>query len=360
MPLRVAILGATGVAGQQFMAALAAHPDFRVVRLGASSRRAGKAYGAAISDGGRSHWLGREPLDPALAQLAVEDVAAMDAQGIDVVFSALEAEAARAAEPRFAAAVPVLSTASAFRYDDDVPILLPGVSLEHAALLERQRRQRGWRGFIAPGPNCTAVGLAMVLKPLDTAFGVERVVMVSLQSVSGAGRAPGVAALDVIDNVVPYIAKEEEKVERETRRLLGRLEENGIAPASFALSCTCTRVPVLDGHTEVVSVGLARAASLEEIRRVLTEHGQDFCRLGLRSSPPRMIVVRDEIDRPQPRLDRDEGGGMTTVVGRLRQETALGGAGVKLVLVSHNTQLGAAKGAILTAEYLRQTGHIAG
>jgi aspartate-semialdehyde dehydrogenase len=290
----------------------------------------------------------------------------MSADGIDVVFAAVESDAARVLEPRFAARVPVFSTASAFRYEHDVPILIPGVNPEQAALIDVQRKQRGWKGYIVPGPNCTTTGLAISLKPLADAFGLEKVVMTSLQATSGAGRTPGVAALDIVDNVIPYIAKEEEKVERETRKVLGRLAPHppqsgageGILPADFSVSCTCTRVPVLDGHTECVYVALKSRATLDEAKRALT----GFAPLGERrypSAPERLIEVLDDPYRPQPRLDRDAGGGMTTVVGRLREETTLGGAwGVKYVLVSHNTRMGAAKGMVLLAETLRDRGYL--
>jgi aspartate-semialdehyde dehydrogenase len=235
---------------------------------------------------------------------------------------------------------------------------LPAVNLEHAPLIDLQRRRRGWKGFITPGPNCTTTGLAITLKPLDDAFGVERVVMTSLQSVSGAGRSPGVLALDITDNVVPYIAKEEEKVERETKKILGRFDPraDGIVDARLAVSCTCTRVNVLEGHTESVFVGLRQRASVDEARRAMEEFGRGFVELGLPSSPRQLITVSSDPYRPQPRLDRDNDGGMTTTVGRLREDPVLGG--IKYVLVSHNTRMGAARGALLIAEYLVKTGYI--
>jgi aspartate-semialdehyde dehydrogenase len=355
--IRVAVLGATGVAGQQFLAALPKHPLFDVVRLGASARSAGKPYGEAIRDAnGKVSWFPREALDPALAALTVEDVAAMTPDGVDLVFTAVESDAARELEPRFAVKVPVVSTASAFRYERDVPVLLPGVNPSHVQLIDWQRKERGWKGFITPGPNCTTTGLAITLAPLHQAFGVERVVMTSLQSVSGAGRSPGVLAMDIVDNVVPYIAKEEEKVERETKKILGTVDQQGIVDAGFAVSCTCTRVPVLDGHTESVFVGLKQQASLDEVKAAMTAFGKELVALNLPSSPKHLITVSDDPYRPQPRLDRDNEDGMTTTVGRLREDKVLGG--VKYVLVSHNTRMGAAKGAILTAEYLALKGYI--
>ncbi len=356
-PLRAAVLGATGIAGQQFLVALARHPQIRITRLGASSRSAGKTYQEAITGpDGRSSWFARGELTADLAALPVEDASLMSTDGLDLVFSAVESDAARALEERFAADVPVLSTASAFRYEADVPVLLPGVNFDHARLIEVQRRKRGWRGFVAPGPNCTTVGLCIALAPL-VKFGIERVVMTSMQSVSGAGRSPGVIALDIVDNVIPYIAKEEEKVERETRKILGHLGDDGlITAADIAVSCTCTRVPVLEGHTEAVFVGLRDRPPLTEVRAALDGFGRDLHALGLPSLPERLIWVTDDPYRPQPRLDRDNAGGMATTVGRLREEPVLGG--VKFVLVSHNTQMGAAHGSVLIAEYLVKQGYI--
>lgn len=365
--LRVAVLGATGLAGQQFLTALAHHPYFSVTRLCASKQSAGKRYAEALRDkSGSLRWFATEPPPAALLDLLVEDasaVAAADASDLDVVFSALDTEVARELEPLLARQVPVFSTASAYRYEDDVPILLPGVNPDHAALLTTQQKLRGWRGFIAPGPNCTTVGLAMTLRPLLDAFGLQRVVMTSLQAVSGAGRSPGVSALDILDNVIPYIPSEEEKVERETRKILGHLhtDDSGlsrITPRALPVSCTCTRVAVLEGHTEAVFVQTERPAPLAEVKAVLSQFGQALQALKLPSLPPQLISVTDDPFRPQPRLDRDCGGGLTTVVGRLRPETALGEHGVKYVLLSHNTKMGAAAGSILVAEQLYQAGYL--
>ena len=354
---RCAVLGATGVAGQQFLVALDRHPDFEVTRLAASERSAGKRYDAAIREAGHSKWYCKEPLPAAFAGLTVEDAAHLTADGIDIVFAAVESDAARVLEARFAEKVPVFSTASAFRYETDVPILIPGVNPEHAALIDVQKKRRGWKGFIAPGPNCTTTGLAITLKPLADAFGIDKVMMTSMQATSGAGRTPGVSAMDIVDNVIPYIAKEEEKVERETKKILGRTIGDGIEDAKVAVSCTCTRVPVLDGHTEAVFVALHKKATVEEAKRVMRDwnplEGQK-----LFSAPERLIHVEDDPYRPQPRLDRDAGGGMTTVVGRLREETTLGPWGVKYVLVSHNTRMGAAKGMVLVAETLLASGRL--
>jgi len=336
---RAAVIGATGIAGQQFLAALADHPLFEVTALAASERSAGKAYRDAITDAsGAFRWYCAEPLAPAFAGLMVQD-------------------AAKELEPRFAKTTPVISTASAFRYEDDVPVFIPGVNLDHDRLIAGQKRRRGWTGFITPVPNCTTMGLAMTLKPLHDAFGIRQVIMTSLQSVSGAGRSPGVLTLDILDNVVPYIPKEEEKVEAEARKILGVVDGDTVRPAAFRVSATCTRVPVLEGHTETVNVSLERAAAVDDVKRALREHGREFLALGLHSAPSALIDVSEDPFRPQPRLDRDREHGMLTSVGRVRVDPALPN-GIKYVLVSHNTKMGAARGALLVAEYLAHRGQI--
>jgi aspartate-semialdehyde dehydrogenase len=354
----VAVVGATGLAGQQFLASLAGHPLFEVRKLAASSRSAGKKYAEAIKDDkGASKWFCGEALSDEHAGIVVEDSAALTTDGIGLVFSAVEADVARELEPRCAAAVPVISTASAFRYEPDVPVFLPGVNWDHAALIDVQRRRRGWKGFISPGPNCTTVGLAITLKPLADAFGVSRVIMTSMQALSGAGRSPGVSAMDILDNIVPYIPKEEEKVERETGKILGKLAGEEIAPAPISVSCTCTRVNVLEGHTESVFVELGKRTSLEEVKASWRAFGSELGALSLPSAPKHLITVSDDPFRPQVRLDRDTEGGMSTVVGRLRADPVLTN-GIKYLLVSHNTRMGAARGAILVAEYLTRKGYI--
>ncbi len=355
----VAVVGATGLAGQQFLASLAAHPMFEVRKLAASSRSAGKPYAQAIrNEQGASRWFCSEPLAPEFAALTVEDSATMTSDGLALCFSAVEADVAREMEPRFAKDIAVISTASAFRYEDDVPVFLPGVNWDHAALIDIQRKNRGWKGFISPGPNCTTVGLAMTLRPLDVAFGVGKVIMTSMQALSGAGRSPGVSAMDILDNIVPYIPKEEEKVEKETLKILGKVGPKGVVPAGLRVSCTCTRVNVLEGHTESVFVELLRKASLADVKAAWRELGSDLRTLGLPSAPEHLVSYTEDPFRPQVRLDRDAEGGMSTVVGRLREDTVLGG--VKYMLVSHNTRMGAAKGAILVAEYLAKKGYIPG
>ena len=291
-----------------------------------------------------------------MLSLPVEDAAQLDAGRVDLVFAAVESDVARELEPRYARAVPVVSTAAAFRYEPDVPIALPGVNLAtHVPLVEQQRRRRGWKGFVLPLPNCTTVGLAISLKPLLDAFGVERVLMTSMQGLSGAGRSPGVIALDILDNLIPYIPKEEEKVATETAKILGRLGEGGIVPHPAPVGATCTRAAVLEGHTIAVTVATTRPCDPASAAETMRAFRPDYAGLDLPSAPARAILVHDDPFRPQPRLDRDAEGGMATSVGRLRAEPALE-HGLKYVALSHNTRMGAARGAVLAAEYLCRAG----
>lgn len=358
MGKRVAVVGATGIAGQQFLAALDKHPWFDVTALAASHRSAGKTYAEAIRDaksGARRWWCAEEPPESMLG-LTVQDAEKFDPASVDIVFSAVEADAARELEPRYARTAAVVSTASAFRYEDDVPILVPGVNFDHARLIDLQRRARGWKGFITPLPNCTTMGLVITLKPIADAFGIRSVFMTSMQGISGAGRSPGVVALDIVDNVIPYISGEEEKVARETGKILGVMGEGGIKPAPLKVSATCTRAAVLEGHTEAVVVSTERACSPAAAKETMLAYGGELAALNLPSAPKQMIIVHDDPYRPQPRLDRDVDGGMATSVGRLRPEEAIEN-GLKYVLVSHNTKMGAAKGAVLVAEYLTAKGY---
>jgi aspartate-semialdehyde dehydrogenase len=357
MKKKVAIIGATGIAGQQFVAALPNHPDFEIAALAASTRSAGKSYMDALREpSGALGWWCDEELDPSFAQMPVVDGESFDATSVDIVFTAVESDAAKVLEPEYAKTTPVVSTASAFRYFDDVPIIIPGVNNEHAALLKRQQKERNWKGFVTPIPNCTTTGLAMTLKPIYDAFGIQTVVMTSMQAMSGAGRRGGVLGLDAVENVVPYIVGEEEKVQKETQKILGAMNGEGITAARFPVSATCTRVGVLDGHTEAVYVATEKPCSAADAARVMREfHGN---LRGLPSTPDPLIFVHDDPFRPQPRRDRNMNDGMTTVVGRLRDEGAIGAHGVKYMLVSHNTKMGAAKGAILVAELLVRDGYI--
>ncbi len=346
---RVGLLGATGIAGQQFIAALADHPWFTLARAAASERSTGKTLREALTDpAGALRWYAGGELPEEASALVLEPADALRTDDLSLVFSAVDSGPASTLEPLHAARLPVISAASAFRDDPDVPLILPQVNPGHLELVSAQQRGRKTRGFILPIPNCTTTGLAIALKPLADAFGLRWVAMTSMQAVSGAGRSPGVGALDVVDNLIPYIPNEEEKVARETAKILGRFRGDRIEPHGVRVSCTCTRVGVLDGHTEAVFASLERPASLEEIReRLASYRSAEVDKLP--SAPARWIEVHDDPYRPQPRRDRDAGGGMTTSVGRLRLDPTFEN-GVKLVLVSHNTKMGAAKGAILLAE----------
>lgn len=355
---KAAVIGATGIAGQQFLACLENHPWFEVTALAASERSAGKTYREAItSESGALQWFVETPPPRAFLSMKVENAASFDPADVDVVFTAVESDAAKKLEPRFAEKKPVISTASAFRYEEDVPIFIPAVNMEHHALIPVQKKKRGWKGFVTPIPNCTTTGLAVTLKPLFDAFGIRSVILTSLQALSGAGRSPGVIGLDIVDNVIPYIPKEEEKVQIETQKILGRLSGEKISPAAFPVSATCTRVPVLEAHTECVFVSLEKKADLDAVRAVWRAFGAAFAQEGYPTCPKELIAVEEDPFRPQPRRDRDRGEGMTTTVGRLREDPVLEN-GIKYVLVSHNTKMGAARGAVLVAEYLVKQGYI--
>lgn len=357
--LKVCIVGATGVVGQQFILAIQDHPWFDIACLAASKRSAGKTYLEALRDErtGALRWFCTESPNADVLRIKVDNAETLDATSYDLVFSAVESDVARKLEPKFAESTPVVSTASAFRYEDDVPILVPGVNSDHMAIIEDQRKRRGWEGFISTQPNCTTTGLVITLKPIYQSFGVRQVIMTSLQSLSGAGRSPGVIGLDILDNVIPFIPREEEKVQTETLKILGEYVRGKIVFPDTKVSCTCTRVNVLEGHTEAVFLSTSRACSVDDIKHVLSNFGGDLDKLNLPSAPEKLIVVNDDPFRPQPRLDRENCEGMATTVGRIRNDAALE-HGIKYLLVSHNTKMGAAKGAVLIAEHLTKEGYI--
>ncbi len=359
--LKTAIVGATGVVGQQFVIALQGHPWFEISCLAASERSAGKTYNEALQDEktGALRWFCEERPEQSVLEMRVENAAEIKPASFDLIFTAIEAEQALELEPKFAKETPVISTAASFRYAPDVPILVPGVNPEHAKLIEIQRKKRNWKGFIAPIPNCTATGLVVSLKPIYDNFGLNMVLMTSMQAVSGAGRSPGVLAFDIIDNVIPFIPKEEEKVQNEARKILGDYEKGKVINAGFKVSCTCTRVNVKDGHTESVFVSTKKHCDVEDVKNAMKKFSPILRKSDLPSAPKEMIVVLDDPFRPQPKLDRNTHGGMATVVGRIRKDDALGN-GIKYVLVSHNTKMGAAKGAVLVAESLVKANYIQG
>ncbi len=343
--IRVGILGATGTVGQRFLALLASHPHFVVTAVAASDRSQGKPYGEACA------WRLPGDMPPGAAALVVR--APEPPLECDVVFSSLPADVAGEVEAGFArAGYAVISNSSSHRMDDAVPLLIPEVNPDHLALLDACRG--AGRGFIVTNPNCSTVMIALALAPLAARFGIEAVAVTTLQAISGAGY-PGVASLDITDNVVPFIANEEEKIERETRKILGRLDGGRVEPAPFAVSAQCHRVNVVDGHLAAVRVRLQRDADVSELREAFAEFTALPQQLRLPTAPARPVVVRDEPDRPQPRLDRDAGRGMSVTVGRIARDAVLGH---RFVALSHNTIRGAAGAAILNAELLVARGYI--
>ena len=356
---RVAIIGVTGAVGQEFVVALNNHPWFEVKQIAASERSSKKKFVDAIRDpnSGILKWHKRESIPAYVKDMIVDSVDDIKSENLDLIFSSVESEAARDIETKFAKDVPVISTSSAYRYESDVPILIPGINDDHVALLDAQRKNRGWKGFVAPLPNCTTTGLAITMKPLLDKFGAQKIIMTSMQSMSGAGRSPGVSALDITDNIIPYIPKEEDKVRLETGKILGKLVDGKIDPAKIKVSCTCTRVPVIDGHTETVFVETAIHADPESVKKAMQEFSNKVSVTGLPSAPKEYLLVHEDPTRPQPRLDREINDGMTTVVGRIREDTVFDN-GIKYVLFSHNEKMGSAKGAVLLAEMLYKKGYI--
>lgn len=349
----VGVLGATGMVGQRFIQLLADHPWFEITAVAASERSAGQRYGEVC------HWLLPTPIPERVAELTVDPVE----PGLDcrLVFSSLPSTVAAEVEAQFAhAGYAVCSNASAHRMDPDVPLLIPEVNADHVALLEVQQARRGWEGWIATSANCSSTQLALALKPLHDAFDVRALHVTTLQAVSGAGY-PGVASLDIVGNVVPYIRGEEEKMESEPRKMLGALHkglvsEALVSEAPIAISAQCNRVPVRDGHTECVSVRFERRPEQAELVEALTSFRGPPAVAELPSTPAVPITVRDEPDRPQPILDRDAGDGYTISVGRIRPCPLLD---YRFVVLGHNTLRGAAGGAIHNAELLVAEGWLA-
>jgi len=350
---KVAIIGVTGAVGQEFVLSLKDHPWFEVTQIAASERSAGKNYVDAIRDpdSGIIKWEVGGEIPEYIKGMTVKKIDEINAAELDLVFSAVESNAARDIETKFAKDVPVISTSSAYRYEDDVPILIPGINDEQAELLEVQKKNRGWKGWVAPLPNCTTTGLAITMKPLYEKYGAKKVMMTSMQAISGGGRSPGVSAMDVTDNIIPYIPKEESKVRIETKKILGKLKDGKIEPADIRVSCTCTRVPVIDGHTESVFVETEKEVDPKNAKETYEQYNKEISVAGLPSAPKDYYVVHEDPTRPQPRIERQVGGGMTTTIGRLEKEE-LFDHGLKYMLFSHNKKMGSAKGAVLLAEML--------
>jgi aspartate-semialdehyde dehydrogenase len=345
--LPVAVLGATGTVGQKFVRLLAAHPWFEVAALAASEQSAGRPYGEVV------RWRESTPLPDELARLVI----ARSAPPLPgrIVFSALDADVAGPIEQAFArAGAFVVTNTRTHRMEPDVPLLIPEANADHLVLIDRQRTARGWSGAILANPNCSTAALALALAPLHQAFGVEKLFVSTMQAVSGAGY-PGVPSLDIMGNVIPHIGGEEEKIERESRKILGTLGPAGVEPASFPVSAHTNRVAVVDGHLETVSVGFRRRVSPDEAVAALREFRGSPCVAGLPSSPNPPVEVDSRADRPQPRLDLERGRGMAVTVGRVRPCPLLD---LRMVILGHNTIRGAAGQAVQIAELLVAEGRV--
>ncbi|MEK6982948.1 MAG: aspartate-semialdehyde dehydrogenase [Nanoarchaeota archaeon] len=342
--VKVGILGATGMVGQRFVDLLQNHPWFEITELAASEKSANKSYEETM----KGRWMASAQIPQKAKDVKVKECRPdLDCK---IVFSALDSLVAGPIEENFARNGYIVSSNSKnHRMDIDVPLLIPEVNPEHLAIVKKQ--QKRFKGFIVTNPNCSAIGLAVALKPLQDAFGLERVFITTMQALSGAGY-PGVASLDILDNVVPYISGEEEKIETETLKLLGKISNGKISFADFKISAQCNRVSVKDGHLESVNIGLAKKADLEQIKSTFRSFNP-LKKMGLPSAPNPPIILREEIDRPQPKYDRDAGNGMAVTVGRLRKCNVID---YKFLVLSHNTIRGAAGAAILNAELMKVKG----
>lgn len=339
--IKVGVLGATGAVGQRFVEALAEHPWFEISALAASERSAGKKYKDA------ANWRLESQMPEEAADL---EVVPIDAKLVDadIVFSALPADLAKKVESDFAkAGCLVASNASAFRKDPDVPLMIPEVNPEHLGLIDIQRDNRGWDGCIVTNPNCTTIMFTVTLKPLMQ-FGIENLTVASMQAISGAGYN-GIPSMSILENVVPYIGGEEEKVESEPNKLLGEFDGSQVIPANINISASCHRVPVMDGHLEALWVDMRDHPSPEQVRQAFLNFDPGLS--DLPSEPDPVIIVRNEPDRPQPRLDRNAGNGMAVSVGRIRE-------GIRYIVMGHNTIRGAAGASVLNAELIRKKGYI--
>jgi aspartate-semialdehyde dehydrogenase len=345
---RAGVLGATGMVGQRLVRLLAEHPWFELTAVAASERSLGKKYPEA------ARWHLEGPVPEVARDLVLEDLEPnLDC---DFVFSALDSSVAGEAEEQFArAGYPVVSNSKNHRMDADVPLLIPEVNAAHVNAIPVQQKHRGYdTGFIVTNPNCSTAGLVLVLKPLADAFGLEKLFVVTLQAVSGAGY-PGVPSMDALGNVIPFISGEEEKMEAEPQKLLGKWDGNRFIDAGLGISAHCNRVPVIDGHTECVSVRLKKTATIEEVREALRHFEVSEELASLPTAVKHPVVVLEQDDRPQPRKDANTGHGMAAVVGRVRECPLLD---VKLTLLSHNLVRGAAGAALLNAELLAARGFL--
>lgn len=339
--IRAGVLGATGNVGQRFIERLSKHPWFEITSLAASDRSAGKRYGDA------ANWRLESKIPEEVVDLEVVPVDPKKVKA-DIVFSALPTDLAKTIEPDFAkAGFAVASNAAAMRMVKDIPLVIPEVNPEHLGLIDVQQDNRKWDGYVVTNPNCTTIMSTVTLKPLMK-FGIEKIYLASMQAISGAGY-DGVASMAILDNVIPYIEKEEEKVETETKKLLGEFNGSEIIDAPFAVSASCNRVMVMDGHTEVLWVEMADNPTTDEVKQAFLDFDPGLSDLPTEPTP--VIEVKEEKDRPQPRMDRNIGGGMTVSVGRIRP-------GIRYICMGHNTIRGAAGASVLNAELLKKMGKL--
>ena len=348
--LPIGILGATGMVGQRYIQLLENHPWFEVAWLAASDRSSGKTYAEA------ANWRLDTPMPKRIASMTVQPATPETAP--KVIFASVDAAYARELEPRFAqAGCAVLSNSSAFRMTPNVPLVIPEINADHLHLIEEQPSRQASGGYMVTNPNCSTIGLVMALKPLEERFGIEQIFVTTMQAVSGAGY-PGVPSMDILGNVVPYIGSEEEKMEAETLKLLGRLEGHTVTPLNARITAHCNRVAVEDGHTECVSIKLGNKLGRKATREDILAAWAEFHPLagkGLPTAPDQPVEWAPQNDRPQPRLDRNRGNGMASTVGRLRP---CGLLDWKFVVLSHNTIRGAAGATILNAELLASMGKL--
>jgi len=350
--MKVGILGATGAVGQKFIRLLQNHPWFEIAALGASERSAGKAYTEA------ANWIEDVTLPKKIGEMSVLNCEPELFKGVDFVFSGLDSSVAFEIEGAFArAGIPVISNASNYRMDPTVPLLVPEVNPGHAELIKQQTFTKDGSGWIVTNPNCVAVPLSIALKPLHAAYGLESMILTTMQAVSGAGY-PGVPSLDILGNVVPFISGEEPKIEPETHKILGTLEGGKISEPSFSVQATCTRVPTLNGHVAAVTLKLKnKPASIEDVKKVIDSFNNTnpIAGLDLPSAPKKVINLHEDNRYPQPRLHADQENGMQLHMGRLREANVFD---ISFVVMAHNTIRGAAGGAILNAELLVKKGFI--
>lgn len=343
--VKVGVLGATGMVGQRFIQLLDSHPDFELTALAASSRSAGKRYEDATT------WYLNEEMPEAVKDIIVCDTTpeAMD-NDVDIVFSSIPTELATKIEKDFAKDYVVASNASAHRMKKNIPLVIPEVNPEYLDMIDAQQKENNWDGFIVTNPNCSTIALTLTLKPIVDNFNVKGIRVSTMQAISGAGYN-GVPSMAIVDNLVPYIGSEEEKMESETLHLLGNYDGEIVKPADFTLSASCHRVPVIDGHTEAVFIELEDDFDIEDVEDKMRNFKALPQELALYSAPENPIIVKDEDDRPQPRMDRNASNGMAVTVGRLRKDQAFDNS-LKYVLVGHNTIRGAAGASVLNAELI--------